>query len=624
MARKPNISEITERAETLKELWKGRNDGIYHNRDLFHLNHYGSLNSNVDSSGRNLGGVGAWRTPSRSEGTNLDSNGAYRVTSSEYTDFTLSLRSMVMAQAPVIRCYSDKESKVGDERAQSAEKVLMAIRYVNQMRQEADFVDAAVHEQFSSAWTVFYSYFDEELAKQYEKDGNWHDFPIIIKTMPAEHCYMKPGGGKYAWREMVYSWEREIADVEDEFNVKLSKSRAKYRKEGRDAGDELVDFYDYWWREGPDVWHAIVAGDDWVKKPVDMSKWYKDFPYTVCTAISVPSPDPAQMGVSPYMSMEPNVELQEDLTSRIMTGVTYHADPTIIAMDGDGTPIDIDKSAGGIVHIRTGQDVKAMQGPTVSQDVYQMLQHVNAGVQRSGLPAISYGMGLSGLSGYAISLMGQGGQLKMVIPVSNLERALTIVMNKTIDLLVNFYGDKDVFAYGQDRFGKMFSVKMKGDELKGLRVDVKLKPRVPQDEVARANRARLLKGIVSDFYIKDSVLEMQDPVADNSRMRVEQFMQHPLIMAATMARAAVEWGVAPGDVQAFMSTMLPNQQNAPQRPPGAGNPMGGPPPGPGAQVAPSSPDELAQQQMLAAAQGNMPTPEGAAAMSMGGRMGGGY
>jgi hypothetical protein len=309
-----------------------------------------------------------------------------------------------------------------------------------------------------------------------------------------------------------------------------------------------------------------------------------------------------------------------------MTGITYHADPTILALDGLGLPIAIDKDAGGIVHLKEGQDVRVLEGPTISQDVYQMLNHVSGAVQRSGLPSISYGMGLSGLSGYAISLMGQGGQMKMVLPVANLETALSIVMDKTLDILRNFYEDKPINAYGQDRFGKMFSVKMTGDDLKGLRVDVKLKPRIPQDEVARANRARLLDGLVSRMYIKDNVLELQDPVGDNRRQLVEQFLQNPLIMSAEMARAADAMGVDAGDIQAFMQSMMPRQTaGPPQGPPGAGNPAAPPQP-PGAGMAPASPDELAQMQMMAAAQGQMPGPEGAgsAGMSMGGQMGGGY
>ena len=619
---KKTVSDIQERAETLKQLWKGRNDAIAHYNDLFFLKHYSGTTS---TNAPNEGGVNAWRTPGRSSAANLDSNGAYRVTATDYTDFTVSLRSMVMAQQPVIRCYSDKENRIGDERAQLAEKVLMAIRYVNRMRAERDFIDDAVHEQFSTGWSVIYAYFDEELAKSYEKDGEWRDFPIIIKSMPAQHCYPKPGGKRGRWREVVYSWEREVADVEDEFDVKLTKTRNKFRsgeKANVDAGDEPVDFYDYWWWEDGDVWHAIVAGEDWVKKPANMSKWYKGFPYTVCAAINVPSATPDEMGVSPYMSMEPNVELQEDLTSRIMTGITYHADPTLVAQDGDGAPIDVDKQAGGIIHLRTGQDLKAMTGPTVSQDVYQMLNYVSSAVQRSGLPSISYGLGLSGLSGYAISLMGQGGQMKMTLPVANLEVALSIVMDKTLDLLRNFYGNKDIFAYGQDRFGKMFSVKMKGDDLKGLRVDVKLKPRIPQDEVARANRARLLDGIVSRMYIKDSVLELQDPVADNNRQQVEQFMQHPLIQSAEMARAAQRWGIPAGDIQAFMSTMQQQQGGAPQGPSRPGN-AGQPPPPPGAGAAPQTPDDMAMQQMLAAQRGDVPRPD-SAGMSMGGMSGGGF
>ena len=90
------IADIQERAKTLISLWDGRNQAIAHNRDLFALEHYGkggksqgavdtpnAAGTAVSIGSPSSGGAG---TGTR---TNLDSNGAYRVTSSEYTDFTL-------------------------------------------------------------------------------------------------------------------------------------------------------------------------------------------------------------------------------------------------------------------------------------------------------------------------------------------------------------------------------------------------------------------------------------------------------------------------------------------------------------------------------------------------------
>ena len=622
---KRSITDIHDRFNDLQSFWSGRNDTIAQMRDLYFMNHYPEAGGTGAVDIRNAAGtavsIGSSSSVSSTGRASLDANGAYRVTSSEYTDFALNIRSMMMAQAPVIRCYADKETKTGDERSQNAEKVLLGVRYVNRIRQERDFMDDLVHDAIVCGWSCIYSYWDEEFEKTY-KDDNWRDFPLVVKAMPPEHCYPKPGGRRGRWREIMYAYEREIGEVEEEFDVRLSKSRSKDSSKKED--DDKVLFYDDWWWEGDKVWHAIVAGEDWIKKPTDMSKWYKSLPYTISVGISTPSAEPDQMGMSLLSPMQPNVELQEDLTSRIMTGITYHADPTIIAEDGDGTPIQIEKGLGEVIHVRTGQKVGTLQGPTVSSDVYQMLQYVNSSVQRSGLPSISYGMGLSGLSGYAISLMGQGGQMKMVLPVANLEVAMSIVMDKCLDILRAFCEDKTIFVYGQDATSKMFQVKVKGNELNGFRVDVKLRPRIPQDEVARANRARMLMGVVSNRYVKENVLELQDPVADDYRQKVEQFLQNPLIMAAEMARAAAQWGVPAGDIQAFMSTMMPRQTlGPPQGPPGMGN-SGPPPPPPGAQMAPQTPDELAMMQMQAAQAGQSPTPEGLAGMSMGGMQGGGY
>jgi hypothetical protein len=244
---KRTVADIQERYEDLASLWSARNAAIEEMRNLFFLNHYGESTKNAP----NEGGVNAWRTPSRSEGSNLDANGAYRVTSSEYTDFALSIRSMMMAQAPIIRCYADKDTKIGDEPSQNTEKVLLGVRYVNRIRQERDFMDDLVHDTIVCGWSCVYSYWDEDFEKTYE-DDNWRDFPLVVKAMPPEHCYPKPGGKRGRWREVLYAYEREIGEIEDEFDIKLSKTRKGDGGAPKDD-DEKVMFYDDWWWEGEKV-----------------------------------------------------------------------------------------------------------------------------------------------------------------------------------------------------------------------------------------------------------------------------------------------------------------------------------------------------------------------------------
>jgi hypothetical protein len=619
-----SIAEVQERVATLQARYSGRNTAIEQARKLFFLDHYNDTGN--DSSG-NDGGVNSWKAPRTSTPT-VDANGAYRVTCSDYTDYVYAMRSMMGANLPIIRCYSDKATKPGDEKISNAEKICQAVLYNARYRSERDVMQDFYDQGFVSGWGCAYAYWDEELAEDYEnEDSSWQDFPLVLKFMPPEYAYMSEGGKRGRWSEFIYSWKRPIRDIENEWNVKLKKTRAADKEKD---GDSEIEYTDFWYWEGKALWHCVVAGEDWVKKPVDVSKWYKGIPYTMIPFLSTSSTDPEHMSESSLTAQRVNVELQEDLLSRVMTNITYNADP-VTNIYSDGVPKDYEKGPGAVNQFNLGTKVEQVTGLNTSQDVYQMLSFASSAAQRSGLPSISFGQGMSGLSGYAISLMGQGGQMKSVIPMANIEAGLSVVFDKILDIFKRQSPDKYINAYGQNDRGTVFQVKIKGNDLKGLRVDVKLKPRVPQDEVARANRARLLKGTVSDYFIKDDVLDMQDPAGDTERQMQEQFEGSPLVKTMAIAKAGAQAGYPPELVSMFMQQMM-GAMGMGGPPPGVGQRPGNsgpPPPQPGAAMAPTTPDEMAMAQQQAAAMGNVPSPEnppgaGSVGMSMGGQTGGGY
>ncbi len=640
------LTEIQEKTKDLQTVWAGRNDAIDEARKLFFLDHYDS------SADDNLPRTSSDIRPPRTSTPTVDANGAYRVTCSDYTDYVFAMRSMLGANLPIIRCYSDKGSKPSDENISNAEKICQAVIYNARYRSERDVMQDFYDQGFVSGWGCAYAYWDEELAEDYDsEDSSWQDFPLVLKFMPPEYAYMSEGGKRGRWSEFAYSWKRPIRDIENEWNVKLKKTRSKDKDLD---GDDKVEYTDFWYWGKPEtkkktedtedakkeddgkekekprtyaLWHCVIAGDDWVKVPRDVSKWYKGIPYTMIPFLSTSSTDPAHMSESSLWAQRPNVELQEDLLSRVMTNITYNADP-VTNIYSDGIPKEYQKGPGAVNQFNLSTKVEQVTGANTVQDVYQMLAFAAAATQRSGLPSITFGQGMSGLSGYAISLMGQGGQMKSVIPMANIEAGLSVVFDKILDILKRQSPDKDINTYGQNDRGQVFSVKIKGNELKGIRVDVKLKPRVPQDEVARANRARLLKGTVSDYFIKDEVLDMQDPAGDDKRMKQEAFAKSPFVQVMEMSLAATDMGYPAEMVQMFMQQAM--QALAPQGTPQLGQRPGNtgpPPPPPGAQTAPQTPDELAMMQQQEAAMGNVPGPEGpsnSAAMSMGGQTGGGF
>lgn len=592
-ARGDIVGHIQEEFRELQLYWSARDSEIQEMRKLFFLDHYGA-----EMTSGNIGGVDNYRLPARGR-SQLDASGAYRVTSSEYTDYILALRAMLVAQPPIIRAYSDKDSKIADEAAQTAEKLLMGVRYVNHRRSERDFLDTLIDSILVTGWGIIYTYWDTALAKHYGEEGNWLDFPIVIRCLPPEHCYPRPGGRYGRWQSILYTWERPVAEIEEEWEIDLWP-----KKTSPPTLNDKLRFYDFWEWKGKEVWQTVVAGQKVVKGPVNMSKYYSTLPYTIIMGITTSSDEAGQCGLSALYTLRPNVELQEDLLSRIMTIATHYADPALVANDGDGAPIQMEKTPGSIIHLRTGQSITALPGIGVSDDVFKVLQWNQGAVQRAGLPTITYGQGMTGLSGYAISLLGQGGSMKSILPGSNINLGLSLAFDKILELCRRFSPDKPLYVHGQDRFGKMFSAPIRGNELKGLYVDVRLKPKIPQDEVARANRARLLKGVTSDFYILDNVLELQDPVADRKRQLVELFQRHPVILAQEMAREAKEWGydVPPEIFLQGMAMAKPGERTPNAAAPIPTVPAVPPPP-------PEEMDEIARLQMERAAAGKMPGPE---------------
>ncbi len=625
------IDDIKSRVEALREMWGQRNADFETYRDLFFLNHYNGPGEGSAPVAKELATPGLVHITSRHDTPTVDENGAYRVTASDYTDYILAMRSMMGSSMPIISCSSDKMHKVADDRIRDAEKLLMAVLYVTRYRSERDIMQDFLDSGLITGWACVKAFWDEELEKEYRsEDSNWTDFPLVLQVLPPDHAYMREGGRTSRWSEFAYAWTRPIRDIEDEWGVRLKSTRGGI-KDDADADETEVLYIDYWWYKAHKLWHTVVAGEDFIKKPVNVSKWYRSPPYTMIPFLSTSSTDPRYMSVSTLMAQRPNVEMLEDLLSRVMTTITYNADPIWVAQDAEGKPMAVDKSAGAINHIGPGQDLKTIPGANTTQDVYQMISYTTSAEQRAGLPSITYGQGMSGLSGYAISLMGSGGQMKSVIPLANIEAGLSLVFDKILDIFRRHSPEEPIASFGQDRYGRDFTVRMTGNELKGIRVNVKLKPKVPQDEVARANRARLLKGIVSDHEIKENVLELQDPKSDTDRQMVEAFKQAPPIMAVEMAMAARDYGYPESAVQGLLQ--MAQQEIATSggmSNPGARAPNAGPPmPQPGAQMAPQTPDELAMQQALAAQGGRVPEPErpagsASALMSQGGLQGGGF
>lgn len=398
------------------------------------------------------------------------------------------------------------------------------------------------------------------------------ELPIVIQAVDPSYVYPRPGGRRGRWKAVCFACKRPAGEIEDEWSVKITDLEI--------AEDDLVLFVDYWEERRDGIYNAILAGDTLIRRPTKM-QGYTTIPYVIFFGRPTPSSDEDEMGLPLTFAVKDSIFEMEYILNRQARLINLYGNLPIIAEDGEGEAIEVDVGLGDVVHVRPGQKLSLLTWPGSPPDVQRQLTYFQAHAQESSFPRIVYGEGPAGASGYALTTMSEGGRIRLVAPRKELERALTLVANKIVELAANFSPHVPVRVYGR-HLEKPFAVSVTGAEMTGFRIEVGVRAQTPQDEMRRTAQAVQLQQtrLLSDRTLRERYLQVEHPDDEELRLLVQVMRQHPALLDAAVRRALIQWGVEPPPpspmVQAARSGVPIQPPGPPGRPP-AGQPGNMPP-----------------------------------------------
>jgi len=253
--------------------------------------------------------------------------------------------------------------------------------------------------------------------------------------------------------------------------------------------------------------------------------------------------------------------------------------------------------------IRPGEVLKAgtrfIQAPEAGRDLGRLFDAFMAFIDRSGLPAVMYGHGPSGSSGYNTSSLQTAAQIVYRPTVQQAAAALENMLAMKYRCLEQRYPE-GVVVYGRgEKEGQSAWLKVKKENVDGYHnFEVSIQPLLPIDKIQQRDSIIRLKeaGLWSKRRsMEDPAVGVDDPEAEQKQILVERFRESTPIAGKLMEDAAKEEGLIDDT----------------QEPPAGSAPLGGPPPSGlvGPNGMPLGPAGSASPEALAAgAQGPMVPP----------------
>lgn len=305
---------------------------------------------------------------------------------------------------------------------------------------------------------------------------------------------------------------------------------------------EEVDFLEYWgWEKGKLMTATMIDDRFLPKRKLREAEGYDDIPYIPlpCLRTGEEAPHLRVRGVLDNMGSL--VHQEEKLLTKQNHQLKMFAFMPLIANDGSGPPIEFDASLGNVVHVKEDQKVGFPEWPGSSPDLMKHLGILEDKIQETGFPAVSYGKGPGELSGYAIGQYSEGGRMRLSIPRSNLELALTTLFQGIVSLCVNFAPDLAIPVFGKHK-NKHFYTTLTGSQMKGHIIQVDIGADLPGDEMKRAVIGGQLKAqnVLSERTIMEDWMGVEQPEDEIQQMLREQAAKHPVAKLVSLARALYE------------------------------------------------------------------------------------
>jgi len=205
--------------------------------------------------------------------------------------------------------------------------------------------------------------------------------------------------------------------------------------------------------------------------------------------------------------------------------------------------------AGAEIPLRTDEELIVYDFIRTAGDTgpYQAL--VNGEMQRGGFPVIMFGETPATISGFAMNTLKSGVSDRVLPDSQAISTALRQISNIWADHFVTgAFGSLELSGMGRNR--RWFSSNISPVDIMDLpELEINLRPQLPQDNATKVAQAMQLRQpgpsgqpIMSDYRIREEILELQDSDLEMDAIFQEMAIQNPLVQAQRMTDALAKRG----------------------------------------------------------------------------------
>lgn len=494
---------------------------------------------------------------------------------------------------------SQAGDRLGQERASLQEQFMDGLFYVNSERQEEHLRYWWTLRQLMDGAVGLRCYWDPIRHQSYRQIGQdeasdkpkpiwvFDDLPLVIQVIPIDYLYAEPGGHANPWQYLFYAEERTVYEVETEHAIRIARFA---NLQDRDKRLQKHTYLDYWRERAVTTevancpachdsvpaearragglasifgyvppcpkcgsaappepgtkqeWvmeNAVFYGEQLIVAPRVM-KGYDFYPYTIMWCKPVEKKDRKDWSHGLLETIDEAVYAKEMLLNKLDRQLALDMARGLVSKTVGARGVTVDAAFGKTTNLRLEEDLGYYDAMGTPEDLKYKLAELDRQIQEGGFPVSMYGGGPSQTSGYALSLMGDAGRIRLTQVVQGQKQALTVVARKCQRLMGAFASDIAVDLYGQ-RNGKPYAHRVTGADLQGYRINVELTPQYPNEDVKKIAAANQTRGILSEETIFERYLNVQQPDQEKIRKMAEMVEGHPAMVHYSMIRLLQAW-----------------------------------------------------------------------------------
>ena len=488
-----------------------------------------------------------------------------------------------------------KEDLEQEEDASRVEKFLIGAIYVNNERHELSIPYESVLHIVRDGASIIYSVWDPQIAKSsllMSPDGQQQALarlPLNVQVIDPLQIYLLPGGPK-RFGHVFRVWEMTAYEVEMTWGKKIKS--LSFLSE-RDKMYEKVKVKDYWriiQKKVEDrlidvVENGLMAHDEVIWNMREMEN-YDDIPFTIGFFKPVDR-DNSDGWHGIIRPLETTIQHLESAFNRRARQILVYSSLPIIGKTIPHRRIRLDPALGQLVTLGLEEGLEFPTWPGNAPDMEQHIGFLRARLQQAGFTDVMFGEGVSQVSGFALSQLGDQNRIRLTQPVLHLEMMWSAWARKALKLTTNFTGGKiPIRVYGNMK-GQDFVEQLATDDLQNFMVKATIKPEFPNEKQRNHAMANQVRDLLSEATIMSRYLDIEQPDEERNKRLEDMVFRHPVYVQFDVLQRLMKIGAESSDPLVKTAAMMTIQQMQagmmPQGPQAGGTGMGqaGRPPEPG-------------------------------------------